>query len=150
MQVASALLLKEDGTIINGGPIEVNVNEPTTLTCKVLPSNSKPPPTIVWYIGSVKIKESTDINYTFTPPETDNNKMIYCEAYNLQSASEAVNSAKPSLLVRGNGFLYSYWCLTRDQRGAGSSLTSVTVLCPYTRHINPSLVLVHPGRPVPT
>ena len=35
-------------------------------------------------------------------------------------------------------------CLTRDRRAAGSSLTSVTVLCPLARHINPSLVLVQP------
>ena len=33
-------------------------------------------------------------------------------------------------------------CLTWDWRAAGSSLTGVTVLCPWARHINPSLVLV--------
>ena len=33
-------------------------------------------------------------------------------------------------------------CLTRDQRAVGSSLISVTVLCPRARHINPCLVLV--------
>ena len=35
-------------------------------------------------------------------------------------------------------------CLTRDQGAVGSSLASVTVLCPWARHINPSLVLVQP------
>ena len=33
-------------------------------------------------------------------------------------------------------------CLTRERGAAGSSLTVVTVLCPWARHINPSLVLV--------
>ena len=31
-------------------------------------------------------------------------------------------------------------CLTWDKRAGGSSLTSVTALCPWARHINPSLV----------
>ena len=35
-------------------------------------------------------------------------------------------------------------CLTRELGAAGLSLTGVTVLCPYARHINPSLVLVQP------
>ena len=33
-------------------------------------------------------------------------------------------------------------CLTRDRGTTGSSLTGVTALCPWARHINPSLVLV--------
>ena len=33
-------------------------------------------------------------------------------------------------------------CLTRDRGAAGSSLTGVTALCPWARHIKPSLVLV--------
>ena len=35
-------------------------------------------------------------------------------------------------------------CLTQDRRAAGLSLTGVTALCPWARHINPSLVLVQP------
>ena len=34
--------------------------------------------------------------------------------------------------------------LTRDGGATGSSFTSVTALCPWARHINPSLVLVPP------
>ena len=34
-------------------------------------------------------------------------------------------------------------CLTRDRGAAGSSLTGVTVLCPYARHIYFRLELVH-------
>ena len=37
-------------------------------------------------------------------------------------------------------------CLTRDRGAAGSSFTGVTVLCPWARHINPSLVLVQPRK----
>ena len=37
-------------------------------------------------------------------------------------------------------------CLTRDRGGAGSSLTGVTVLCPWAKRINPSLVLVLPRK----
>ena len=33
-------------------------------------------------------------------------------------------------------------CLTRDQGAACLSLTDVTALCPWARHINPSLVLL--------
>ena len=35
-------------------------------------------------------------------------------------------------------------CLTQDKGAAGSSLTGITVLCPWARHIYPSLVLVQP------
>ena len=40
-------------------------------------------------------------------------------------------------------------CLTRDRRAAGSSLTGVTALCPWARHIYPSLVLVQPRKTRP-
>ena len=40
-------------------------------------------------------------------------------------------------------------CLTRDRGAAGSSLTGVTALCPWARHINPSLVLVQPRKTRP-
>ena len=36
--------------------------------------------------------------------------------------------------------------LTRDRGAVGSSLTGVTPLCPWARHINPSLVLVKPRK----
>ena len=40
-------------------------------------------------------------------------------------------------------------CLTPDWGAAGSSLTGVTALCPWARHINPSLVLVQPRKTCP-
>ena len=41
-------------------------------------------------------------------------------------------------------------CLTRDRGAAGSSLSCVTVLCPWARHIYPCLVLVQPRKTRPT
>ena len=38
---------------------------------------------------------------------------------------------------------------TRDQETAGSSLTGVTALCPWAKHISPSLVLVQPKKTCP-
>ena len=35
-------------------------------------------------------------------------------------------------------------CLTQDRGAAGSSLTSVAVLCPLARHFYPCLVLLQP------
>ena len=40
-------------------------------------------------------------------------------------------------------------CLTGDWRAAGSSLTSVTVLCPWVRYIYPCIVLVQPRKTHP-
>ena len=40
-------------------------------------------------------------------------------------------------------------CLTRERGVAGSSLTGVTALCPWARHIYPRLVLVHPRKTRP-
>ena len=54
----------------------------------------------------MKKQESISTSYTFTPSETDHDKIIYCEAYNLQSASNAVVSAKPKLYVKGNVYKF--------------------------------------------
>ena len=40
-------------------------------------------------------------------------------------------------------------CLTRDRDAAVLSLTGITALCPWARHINPSLVLVQPRKTLP-
>ena len=40
-------------------------------------------------------------------------------------------------------------CLTQDWGALGSSLTGVSALCPWARHINPSLVLVQPRKTCP-
>ena len=43
----------------------------------------------------------------------------------------------------------SCWALDSRLRGRRSSLTCVTALCPWARHINPSLVLVQPRKTRP-
>ena len=57
----------------------------------------------------------------------------------------------PNILIhqkrKGSGSVVE--CLTRDRGAAGSSLTSVTALCPWARHIYPSLVLVQPRKTRP-
>ena len=40
-------------------------------------------------------------------------------------------------------------CLSQDRGAKGSSLTGVTTLCPWARHINPSLELVDPRKTCP-
>ena len=40
-------------------------------------------------------------------------------------------------------------CFTWDQGVAGSSITGVTTVCPWARHINPCLVLVQPRKTCP-
>ena len=100
MQVASVELQK-NGNTINTDNVEVNIGIPTTFGCKIIPSTSRPPPTVIWYIGSTIKQQSTSTSYTFTASETDNDKIIYCKAFNLQPESQAVESARPKLLVRG-------------------------------------------------
>ena len=41
-------------------------------------------------------------------------------------------------------FRGSIYKLARDRGAAGSSVSGVTALCPWARHVNPSLVLVQP------
>ena len=101
MQVASVELQK-NGVTITSDNVEVNIGVPTTLGCKVIPSTSRPSPTVTWYIGTDVQQNSTSTSYIVTASETDHNKEIYCKAYNLQPESQAVESQKPKLYVRGN------------------------------------------------
>ena len=100
MQVTSVELQK-NGNTINTDRVEVEIGVPTTFGCNILPVTSRPPPTIVWYIGSTVRKNSTSTNYTVTASESDNDKIFYCQAYN-RPWNQPVESAKPKLLVRGN------------------------------------------------
>ena len=47
----------------------------------------------------------------------------------------------------GSGSVVECW--TRDRGAAGLSLTGITALCPWAKHINPSLVLVQPRKTCP-
>ena len=51
------------------------------------------------------------------------------------------------LLRKGSGSVEE--CLTWDRGAAGSSLTDITELCPWARHINSSLILVQPRKILP-
>ena len=93
--------LQKNGNTINTDTVEVDKGVSTgPFRCKLLPSTSRPPPTVIWYIGSTVQKNSTSTSYTVTATETDHDKIIYCEAYN-RPWNQPVESAKPKLLVRG-------------------------------------------------
>ena len=99
MKVASVELQK-NGVTITSDKVEVNKGVPTTLGCNIIPSTSRPPPTVIWYIGSSVKQTSASTNYTVTATETDHDKIFYCKAYN-RPWNQPVESAKPKLLVRG-------------------------------------------------
>ena len=101
MQVTSVELQK-NGATINSETVEVDKGVPTSLGCNIIPSTSRPPPTVSWYIGTDVKQTSTSTSYIVTASESDHNKEIYCKAYNLQPESQAVESVKPKLYVRGN------------------------------------------------
>ena len=101
MQVTS-VELQENGVIITSDTVEVDIGVPTILPfeCKIIPSTSRPPPTVIWYIGSTIKQQSISTSYTVTASEADNDKIFYCKAYN-RPWNQAVESAKPKLYVRG-------------------------------------------------
>ena len=101
MQVTSVELQK-NGNTINTDRVEVDIGVPTIppFGCNIIPSTSRPPPTVIWYIGTNVKQTSTSISYTVTATETDHDKIIYCKAYN-RPWNQAVESAKPKLYVRG-------------------------------------------------
>ena len=72
---------------------------PVTLTCE--PSISRPAPTILWFIGKTLKQSSISPKYSLTATNDDHGMVIYCKAYNQQSASQAVTSSTPKLYVRG-------------------------------------------------
>ena len=100
MQVTNVELQK-NGVTSNTGIIEVDKDVPTTFGCNIIPSTSRPPPTVIWYIGSTVKQQSTSTSYTVTASETDHDNIIYCKAYNLQPESQVVESTRPKLYVRG-------------------------------------------------
>ena len=101
MQVTSVELQK-NGVTIYSDTVEVDKDVPIPFRCNIIPSTSRPSPTVTWYIGSTVIQNSTSTSYTVTATESDHNKEIYCKAYNLQPEDQAVESGRPKLYVRGN------------------------------------------------
>ena len=113
MQVTN-VELQRNGVTINTGTVEVDKDVPTNppFECNIIPSTSWPTPTVIWYIGTdVKQRSTTSTSYRVTASETDHNKIIYCKAYNLQPESQAVESAKLKLYVRGNVKRLKYFSL---------------------------------------
>ena len=100
MQVTDVQLQK-NGVPINTDKVEVDIGVRYSLGCYIIPSTSRPPPTVIWYVGTDVKQNSTSTSYPFTALETDHDQIIYCKAYNLQPESQAVESTKPKLLVRG-------------------------------------------------
>ncbi|XP_060598005.1 uncharacterized protein LOC132751783 [Ruditapes philippinarum] len=95
----SAVTLK-DVDSIPSIQLEVNSGESHTLTCTS--SVSRPTATIIWYFGGQKNKTETTrtSTFTFTPENSDNQKQVYCKAFNIQSESQAVSSDIVSLYVK--------------------------------------------------
>ena len=91
-----------NGNTINTDTVEVDIGVPTNppFGCNIIPSTSRPPPTVIWYIGTDVKQQSTSTTYTVTASETDHDKIFYCKAYN-RPWNQAVESAKPKLYVRG-------------------------------------------------
>ena len=96
--------LERDGRIINSSLLDVFYGAAVELTCNVSPS--RPAPAIAWYIGSVLKQESTSTTFTFTVSYSDQYKTIFCKAYNLKLQSQAVESSKPMLNVKGNVYKF--------------------------------------------
>ena len=101
MQV-TGVELQKNGNTINTDRVEVNIGVPSIppFECNIIPSTSRPSPTVIWYIGSTDRQNSTSTSYSITASETDHDKIFYCKAYN-QPWNQPVESAKPKLFVRG-------------------------------------------------
>ncbi|XP_060605585.1 roundabout homolog 1-like, partial [Ruditapes philippinarum] len=95
----STVTLK-NGNSVSSNPLEVNNGEPHTLTCTS--SVSRPTATIIWYFGGQGQKRETTntSSFTFTPEYSDNQKQVYCIAFNLQTENQAVSSNVVSLYVK--------------------------------------------------
>jgi hypothetical protein len=90
-----------NGNSAPANPLEVNNEELHTLTCTS--SVSRPTATIIWYFGGQEQKRETTntSSFTFTPEYSDNQKQVYCKAFNIQSESQAVSSNIVLLYVKG-------------------------------------------------
>ncbi|KAK3586152.1 hypothetical protein CHS0354_009628, partial [Potamilus streckersoni] len=87
--------LQQNGHAVTDPLLTVTLGEPVSMTC--MTGTSRPPPIIVWYIGSEKSGNGTSL--TLVPSNADHDMAIYCQAYNIDS-SQTVSSNKPRLFVR--------------------------------------------------
>jgi hypothetical protein len=81
----------------------LNVTDGISEIFKCTTSDSRPLPTIVWYIGQTEKKRvvGTESTLAFIPSITDSGKEVYCKAFNIQPENEALCSNKVSLYVKG-------------------------------------------------
>ncbi|XP_060565945.1 uncharacterized protein LOC132724975 [Ruditapes philippinarum] len=80
----------------------INATDGISEIFKCTTSDSRPIPTIVWYIGRTeKIRVvGTESTLAFIPSITDTGKNVYCKAFNIQPENEALSSNKVSLYVK--------------------------------------------------
>ena len=96
--VSEVLLRDGNDQLENCSIISVSEGVFQTLSCT--PDESRPTPTIVWYIGEIIRQNHTSNIFTFIPGMDDHNKGVYCVAYNLPGY-DRVESYKPTLQVFG-------------------------------------------------
>ena len=96
--VSEVLLRDGNDQLENCSVISVSEGVFQTLSCT--PDESRPTPTIVWYIGEIIRQNHTSNIFTFIPGMDDHNKRVYCVAYNLPEY-DRVESYKPTLQVFG-------------------------------------------------
>ena len=96
--VASVTLLDGNNEPDRCSFMNVTENVPKTLSCTA--DESRPSPTIVWYIGDKERQNHSSNILTFIPEMGDHNKNIHCVAYNLPGF-QPIESSKPKLHVAG-------------------------------------------------
>ncbi|XP_060575978.1 uncharacterized protein LOC132733354 [Ruditapes philippinarum] len=81
----------------------LNVTDGISEIFKCTTSDSRPLPTIVWYIGQTEKKRvvGTESTLAFIPSIMDSGKEVYCKAFNIQPENKSLSSNKVSLYVRG-------------------------------------------------
>ena len=100
------MTLKHNNNQLTTGEIlEVTAGSPETLKCE--PGDSRPAPTIDWYIkdDTNRKQRSTITTYELNASNEDHDQEIYCKAYNLQEESLGILSTKPKLYVRGKNLM---------------------------------------------
>ena len=107
--VSEVLLRDGNDQLENCSIISVSEGVFQILSCT--PDESRPTPTIVWYIGEIIRQNHTSNIFTFIPGMDDHNKRVHCVAYNLPGY-DRVESYKPTLQVFGKPLPLSTFLFT--------------------------------------
>ncbi|XP_060576865.1 uncharacterized protein LOC132734171 [Ruditapes philippinarum] len=94
----------------------LNVTDGISEVFKCTTSDSRPLPTIVWYIGRTEKKRvvGTESTHAFIPSISESGKEVYCKAFNIQPENEALSSNKVSLYVRERASVNSLYFEEHD------------------------------------